>query len=41
MEAAPPVVFHKVNSPADILEGLSNLEKLQVTEIKSGNVFSF
>jgi len=25
MEAAPPVVFHKVNSPADILEGLSNL----------------
>ena len=37
MLAAPPVAFFKVSSPAVILLGLSNLEKSQVTVIKSGN----
>ena len=40
IDAAPPVVFQKANSPADILVGLSNLENSQVTVIKRGNVFS-
>jgi hypothetical protein len=38
MFAAPPVLLFNVNSPAVILFGLSNLEKSQVTVIKSGNV---
>ena len=41
MEAAPPVVFQKTFSPAEILIGLSNLENSQVMVIKSGSVFSF
>ena len=41
IDAAPPVVFQKTFSPAEILIGLSNLENSQVMVINRGSVFSF